>query len=224
MERIYSLIPDGKIVADIGTDHGQLAVALAERQKAKKIIATDISASSLQKLILRIQGTPLEKRIKTFVTDGLEGLGKEGIQVAVIAGMGGVLIGKILEKAGTIPNLESLVLCPHVGVEELRPKLTDLGFAVKKEDFVEEEGKLYPLLFASKGEEAYTTFGEKKFGHYMPEHPNEAFQKFVYKEKKTRQKLLQNNSKLPEKRRDELKRELIEIGKVEKTIETHRNL
>ena len=68
MERIYSLIPGGKIVTDIGTNHGQLAVALAEREKAKKIIATDISAFSLQKLILRIQGTPLEKRIKTFVT------------------------------------------------------------------------------------------------------------------------------------------------------------
>ena len=85
--------------------------------------------------------------------------------------MGGVLIGKILEKAGTISSLESLVLYPHVSVEKLRPKLTDLGFAVKKENFVEEEGKLYPLLFASKGEETYITFGEKKFGHYMPEHP-----------------------------------------------------
>ena len=60
----------------------------------------------------------------------------------------------------------------------------------------------------------------------MPAHPNEAFIAFVKKEKAHREKLLEEMKALPNAayRVKELEEELREIGKVERRIETARNI
>ena len=50
LKKICDLVDENSIVADIGTDHGIIPIELSKNQIAKKIIATDISEDSLEKL------------------------------------------------------------------------------------------------------------------------------------------------------------------------------
>ena len=164
LEHIYRMIPEQKVIADIGTDHGNLVLALAERGKGERLIATDISAKSLSKLEQQIIDHPQAGKIETVVTDGLKGLENKDIRVVVIAGMGGVLMGRILEDAAKLKQLNYLVLSPNTGSEKLRPKLSQLGFRIVEEDFLEDEGIFYPIILATWGEEQFNGFGECQFG------------------------------------------------------------
>ena len=58
-------------VADVGADHGYLAEMLIDSGKARKVIATDISSTSLDKTKLLIAKHDLEGKIQTRVGDGL---------------------------------------------------------------------------------------------------------------------------------------------------------
>ena len=48
---IANFVPKNSIVADIGTDHGYIPVYLVENNISKKVIGTDISKGSLDKII-----------------------------------------------------------------------------------------------------------------------------------------------------------------------------
>lgn len=82
------------VVADIGTDHGFVAEAVSKFDFTKKVIATDISEKSLSKLENLIVKNNL-KNIETKVGDGLSPV--SFADVAVIAGMGGFEISKIID-------------------------------------------------------------------------------------------------------------------------------
>ena len=50
LQAIADFVPKNTIVGDIGTDHGYIPVYLIENQISKKVIATDISQNSLNKI------------------------------------------------------------------------------------------------------------------------------------------------------------------------------
>jgi len=51
LKTIADFVPLNSIVGDIGTDHGYLPVYLIEKGISKKVIASDISQKSLEKII-----------------------------------------------------------------------------------------------------------------------------------------------------------------------------
>lgn len=70
----------------------------------------------------------------------------------VIAGMGGALTIRILEKGFRIlPSLKELVLQPQSEIARVRNWLADRGYCIEREDMVEEEGKYYPMFRAVWG-------------------------------------------------------------------------
>ena len=68
---IVNIIDSGKSVIDVGTDHGLVPLYLAKNEISTDILATDISAPSLQKLEDKLDDD-LRKIIKTRVTDGFK--------------------------------------------------------------------------------------------------------------------------------------------------------
>ena len=48
LETIASLVPVGVAVVDVGTDHAYLPVLLAQQQKIRQAVATDIAAGPCQ--------------------------------------------------------------------------------------------------------------------------------------------------------------------------------
>ncbi|MBQ8452137.1 MAG: tRNA (adenine(22)-N(1))-methyltransferase TrmK [Clostridia bacterium] len=109
------------VVADIGTDHGYLAERLSRRGNIEKIIATDISEKSLDKLNSLIKKENL-KNIETRVGDGLEPIQK--VDISVVAGIGGEEIISIIKTQNDINFNEKkcnlFVLQPSHNVIELR--------------------------------------------------------------------------------------------------------
>ncbi len=151
LNMLFCHVPPCKCVADIGTDHGYLPIALIDSGKCEKAIACDISAPSLKKAEKnsRLQGIPLDCR----VSDGLSELKKDEADCLVIAGMGGILISEILERGKEKITDATLLLQPMTAIKELREYLCENGFLILKEDMVFQEEKLYHALIAKMGEE-----------------------------------------------------------------------
>ena len=95
---ICDLVDYNSIVADIGTDHGIIPIELSKKSISKKIIATDISKNSLEKLEQKLLYNNNITNIDTRVSDGLDCLEEFEVDTIIISGMGGILIKEILEK------------------------------------------------------------------------------------------------------------------------------
>ena len=149
---IGELVPKNSIVADIGTDHGYIPAYLIENNISKKVIGTDISKGSLDKIIKYIKDSGYEEKIDSRLGYGLEVIKPFEVDTVVIAGMGGVLINEILDKDKTITDsITNFILQPMLGVKELRIYLMENNFEIIKEELVKDEGKFYEIIFAKKG-------------------------------------------------------------------------
>ncbi len=140
-------------VADIGCDHGRLAVSLIESGQASLVLATDVSVSSLQKCSRLAKQHLVLDRIRTFVGDGFLPLSNESFDGAALMGMGGSLIRRIIEEAPCALTGKRLVLQPMCDSIELRRYLTESGCAILAERVVSDGGRLYQLLAAEYGAE-----------------------------------------------------------------------
>ena len=126
---IISLIPQNSIVADIGTDHGYIPAYLIENKISKKVIGTDISKGSLEKIIEYVRGLGYEEKIDSRLGDGLEVVKPYEIDTVIIAGMGGLLIRDILEKDKDVrESIVNFILQPMVAAKELREYLIENNF------------------------------------------------------------------------------------------------
>ncbi|MBC8590752.1 tRNA (adenine(22)-N(1))-methyltransferase [Wansuia hejianensis] len=152
LQEIADLVPKGSIVADIGTDHGYVPAYLIQNNISKLVIATDISEGSLEKTINYVKDKQLERKILTRLGDGLEVIKPFEVDTVIIAGMGGLLIGDILEKNKNVTDsITYFILQPMVASKELRQYLIDNKFIIIDEGLVKEDNKFYEIIFAMKG-------------------------------------------------------------------------
>ena len=169
LKTIADFVPLNSIVGDIGTDHGYLPVYLIEKGISKKVIASDISQKSLEKIIHLVKLKKLEDKIETRLGDGLEVFRPYEVDTLVIAGMGGLLIRDILDENKEITDsVTNFILQPNMASKELREYLYENSFEIVKEKLVKESGKFYEILFVKRGKEyidddIYFEFGKKLF-------------------------------------------------------------
>ena len=123
----------GDFVCDVGTDHGYLPCFMIKENMCKKALACDVAPMPLKSAEEHINREGLSDRIKTVLSDGLDNVPPEGITDVVMAGMGGELIARLLEKCPWVKNGVNLVLQPMTKWDVLRKWLYDNGFEVKKE-------------------------------------------------------------------------------------------
>lgn len=146
LETIINYIDENKVVADIGSDHGITAIKIYEEKKPKRVIATDISKNSLQKLVDKLKH--LNYDIETIVTDGLTDLPSD-VEEIIISGMGGFLIRQILEeRINMSKKAEKLILQGNNSLEHLRRWLHDNNFEILDETLLEDEGFKYTIIVA----------------------------------------------------------------------------
>ena len=89
----------------------------------------------------------MEDRIEFLLCDGLDGCPPEKIDTIVIAGMGGDLICRILDRAEWCLNeAYTLILQPMTKAEVLRYWLVNNGFSLLEERIVRDGGKLYQVI------------------------------------------------------------------------------
>lgn len=151
LEAVFTLIPKASSIADIGTDHGYLAVELIRRNRAERVIAGDVHKGPLESAKAYIKANGLESLIDCRLGDGLQVTKAGELQGAVLCGMGGFLMRDIIAEGPEL--LDFYVLQPQNGQAELRQFLVNQGYSIAKEILVEDMGKLYQALLAIKEEQ-----------------------------------------------------------------------
>lgn len=140
-------------IADIGTDHGYVPIALALEDPDLQALALDVRPGPLKRAKEHIARYGLEDRIETRLCDGASALRPGEADVVVIAGMGGELILHILEGGRHLwSSVERWILSPQSEAAKVRRYLKSRDFTITREDLVEEDGKYYPIIEAVHGE------------------------------------------------------------------------
>ena len=147
MKHVLRLVSPHKAVADVGCDHGYMAIELIRSGKAKHVIAMDINEGPLARAEANRKAYGLCDAIETRQSDGLEALCAGEVQGVICAGMGGKTICGIMERSRIlVHNLDELVLQPQSELPIVRSYLREMGFLITEEDMVSEDGKFYPMM------------------------------------------------------------------------------
>lgn len=133
----------GSCLADIGCDHAYVACQSVLEKKVVKAYACDIALGPLENAKENISKNHLEDSVTCILSSGLENVPSD-IDCVVIAGMGGKMIQSILEKAEHIEGIQFL-LSPHKDEKILRKYLHKNGFAIVREQIVEDD-HFYPII------------------------------------------------------------------------------
>jgi len=146
---LYEMVPPCRTAADIGTDHGYLICALVESGRVQNGIAADINPLPLEKARREAARRGLSHRIQLSLGDGLTGIGPEGLNAVIIAGMGGETIAHIMESwtHAKDPGITWL-LQPMTKAERLRDWLWESGFSVLRERCRAAAGRVYSVMEA----------------------------------------------------------------------------
>ena len=149
LETIADMVQNGRGLVDVGTDHGYLPVWLARRGYTGLLFASDINDAPLASARKTAREALVEDRIEFLLRDGLDGCPTEKIDTIVIAGMGGDLICRILDRAEWCLNeAYTLILQPMTKAEVLRYWLVNNGFSLQEERIVRDGGKLYQVILS----------------------------------------------------------------------------
>ena len=165
LEAVASFVPPGGAVADIGTDHGYLAMELYLRDKTRQVIAADLNAGPCQAARHTLLEAGLDKIIDVRQGNGLAALQTGEVDTVCIAGMGGKLIADILAAQPEIfAGLRTAVLQPQNGYAVLRQWLYSHGWHIEDEALAQVDGRVYQIIKALPGEMAMPGEMELRLG------------------------------------------------------------
>ena len=151
---VAALVPRSARVADVGTDHAYLAIALINERNAKTVIATDKNEGPCAAARRTLSTAGLSERVSVRCGDGLSPLSTGEINTVCIAGMGGGLIASILtEGTEVLSEVSRLVLQPMNDAETLRQWIYENGWHIAEESLATADGRLYEIIAAEPGAE-----------------------------------------------------------------------
>lgn len=149
LEQVATMIPPCQTVADVGTDHGFLAVALIEKEIAGRVIAIDVNHGPLESAKRFVKERRLEDHITCRLGDGLAVTTTGEIDCAVICGMGGELMQHIISVG---PEwLQTYVVQPQSHREELKKFLVAQGYGITDEQCLQEGKQYYDIWVVERG-------------------------------------------------------------------------
>ena len=148
LKMIASHVSPGDTAADIGTDHGYIPIWLLSSGITDRVILTDINEGPLRKARNNIQKWLPETVPDLRQGPGLSVLNPGEAEVLMIAGMGGILISRILEADPEIVSTAlRLVLQPRNHAYTLRKYLRGLReFVVSDEQIAVEAGRFCEII------------------------------------------------------------------------------
>lgn len=157
LQTVADYITTGNRVADIGSDHAQLPVYLIQSGKSAFAVAGEVNEGPWQAACKQIENANLTRQISARKGNGLEVVQPNEVDTVTICGMGGALISTILgqgDQQGKLEGVKELVLQPNIGEDAVRVWLREHDWVLQDEAIVEEDGKIYEVLYAKKKQRA----------------------------------------------------------------------
>lgn len=178
---IASYVEKGAVLADVGTDHGYIPIILAKAGILRKGYAMDINQGPLDKADGNIHAYHVSDQVTTVLSDGLNKLSDSAVNHIIIAGMGGMLISRILEvDKAKLKDVKRLILSPHHDIELVRRKVHELGFSIIHEEMIY-DGQFYNIIVCEHGVEVYERDLEYRYGKILLEGKSEVFNTYIHK-------------------------------------------
>lgn len=223
LQAVAALATAGYITADIGTDHAYIPIYLVKHGVIPSAFAMDINEGPLVRAREHVEENGLSDRIELRLSDGLCALRPGEAETAVLAGMGGGLMIRILKNSPDVTaGMKEFILQPQSEIARVRAFLLEEGFLFIREDMVLEDGKFYPMM-------KVRTFGERnshserwsdveiRYGKYLLERRHPVLKAFLEREMSLKSEILKGlegqSSEKALRRFGELKEELEYVRK-----------
>lgn len=222
MQMNADLVPQGASLADIGCDHGYVSIYLARENKCRNIIAMDVKEGPLAIARRNVESAGVQHKVSCRLSDGVMKLEPGEMDTLLIAGMGGMLVCRILQaKQEVLAGVSTLILQAQSDWYTLRKTIWRLGYRIDCESVCQDMGKYYLAIRAIQGEEE-TPYTEEEctYGKLLPKSKNETYLQWLLREKEKKESvckhLQEKDTEEARKRMEELQKELQTIQWVQK--------
>lgn len=210
LERVAAHVPAGARLADIGSDHAYLPVALMRRGAIAAAVAGEVAATPFQAANRTVADNGLAQHITVRLADGLAAIEPaDAITAISLCGMGGETIRDILNSGKAHLNgRERLILQPNGGEQPLRQWLMDNGYQILHEELLRENRFYYEIIVAERTEAMTYTAEQLYFGPLQMQARSPEFlakwQRIVREKRKTLASLEQARQVVPEQKVQEI--------------------
>ena len=177
LERVAAHMPVGARLADIGSDHGYLPVALMRRGLIAAAVAGEVALTPFQAAQRTVRDNGLEQQITVRRANGLEAIEPhDAITALSVCGMGGETIRDILENGkARLSGQERLILQPNGGEQPLRYWLMENGYRIVSEELLSENSFYYEIIVAERAGPVLYSAEELYFGPLQMQARSPAF-------------------------------------------------
>ncbi|MCQ3032625.1 tRNA (adenine(22)-N(1))-methyltransferase TrmK [Pseudomonas syringae] len=214
LERVAAHVPAGARLADIGSDHGYLPVALMRRGSIAAAVAGEVALTPFRAAERTVRENDLDQLITVRMANGLAAIQPEdGITAISICGMGGETIRDILEEGKAhLTGDERLILQPNGGERPLRQWLMENGYCIFREEVLRENRFDYEVIVAERAGPVVYTAEELYFGPLQMKARSPAFllkwRRMLRHKQQTLNHFARARQALPEEKLEEAERQV----------------
>ncbi len=213
LERVAAHVPAGARLADIGSDHGYLPVALMRRGAITAAVAGEVALTPFRAAERTVRENDLEPWISVRLADGLAAIEPaDAITVITLCGMGGETIRDILDSGkACLSGVERLILQPNGGEQPLRQWLMSHGYRILFEEVLRENRFDYEIIVAERGEPVHYTAEQLYFGPVQLQARSPAFldkwQRLLREKQRTLAQFQRARQVVPEEKVQEIRQQ-----------------
>ncbi len=177
LQRVAAHVPAGARLADIGSDHGYLPVALLVRGGIVSAVAGEVALTPLRAAERTVRESGFGHLIRVRLADGLAAIEPEDAITAIsLCGMGGERIRDILDSGkARLSGHERLILQPNGGEQPLRLWLMENGYRIVCEEVLRENRFTYEIIVAERSGPVIYSAEELYFGPIQLQQRSPAF-------------------------------------------------
>lgn len=222
LQAVADSVTPGNRVADVGCDHAYISIYLIEHGISPKVVAMDVNRGPLERAKENIDRKGYGSRIQVRLSNGLEKLEPDEADSILIAGMGGALVIRILEKGShAVRQCKELILQPQSEIPLVRKYLHEIGFAIIEEQMLEEDGKYYDIIKAvpSLGSRPYEKEVFYQYGKLLLEGQDLVTKQYLLREKRLKGQVMEElNKNLTENTRKRLSQVEQEMNYIDESL------
>ena len=171
---IFDMVPKS-VVADIGSDHGKLMIALVEAGIVNKGYAVENKEGPFERLRSNLIRYHVNDKITPLFSDGIKDITRD-VETIVIAGMGGTNIVNILKAhPEKLVRVQTIIIDAHTAVPLVRKEICQMGFAIADEKIVKEDDIFYEIIKFIKADKAIISDEDLEFGPILRQEKSATF-------------------------------------------------